>query len=615
MAVLAFYEKKHNKVVTNDYIEIDLIDLESFGDYEEHIEFSKTSRKTVGKKTIIEWFAANKMSFWWFIYPVIYPKFNEAALFINRFFSFLDRHSINTIKLYGNYDKLVIIKEICKVKNIHLEISLTKHLLFIIKQLAENLVKKTAYKNITTQKHKKRLNCYTHKKKFQSPPLNSTIITSAGIYRRNMTDYESGETKKQEFILQPILDLLHKNNTPILCFDLDYTFRGDLTSLIERLDSKFNWMPIEILLNEPKSVHVRKSIKILRDSFEQLKKNNMNDVFVYRNISLWKYLEPAFEQIFLEPHLPTYLHLMEKIEEFFISIKPQVIIQVYETGPYAKSFEIVAKKLGIKTIGIQHGIIYENNPDYVHEEIQDGNNLTGYPIPDLTFVFGEYYKKILTEKCNYPKDKVAVIGNPLFYNIDKLKRTMNKELILKKYNLEDKKIILVPLSFRLFYYSKNSADELLLDTLFNGLQKNDDTIVVMRPHPGDSSDITTKLEQKYPSKNFRTSKGSLLEDILISDIVVTTISTVGTDAAVFEKPVIFVNIAGNASESLGGIRKEMIENEVALSVSRDELISKISSIQKGELWETEKSPRRKEFMHSYFNYDQSVDLMKLIYST
>ncbi|MGI0021941.1 MAG: CDP-glycerol glycerophosphotransferase family protein [Nitrososphaeraceae archaeon] len=612
MVVLAFYEKKHNKVVTNDYIEIDLIDLESFGDYEEHIEFSKTSRKTVGKKTIIEWFAVNNISFWWFIYPVIYPKFNEAALFINRFFSFLDRYSIKTIKLHGNYDKLDIIKEICEVKNIQFKIS-KKYFLFVIKKLAENLVKKAVYKKITTQKHKKRLNCYTHKKKFQPVPLNSTIITSPGIYRRNMTDYESGETKKQEFILQPILDLLHKNNMPTLCFDLDYTFRGDLTSLIERLDSKFNWVPIEILLNESKSVHVRKSIKILHDSFEQLKKNNMNDVFVHRNISLWKYLEPSFKQIFLEPYLPTYLHLIEKIEEFFMLIKPQVIIQVYETGPYAKSFEIIAKKLRIKTIGIQHGIIYEGNPDYVHEEIQDENNL-GYPMPDLTFVFGEYYKKILTEKCHYPKDNVIVIGNPSFYNIDKLKRIMNKELILKKYNLEDKKTILVPLSFRLFYYSKNSIDDLLLDTLFNGLKKNDDIIVLIRPHPGDSSDIETKLEQKYPSKNFKISKGSLVEDIFISDIVVTTISTVGVDAVIFEKPVIFVNIAGSASESLGGIQKEMIENEVAISISRDELILKILSIQKGQLWETEKSSKRKEFMHSYFSYVQSVDLMKLIYS-
>ena len=69
------------------------------------------------------------------------------------------------------------------------------------------------------------------------------------------------------------------------------------------------------------------------------------------------YLKPSFEDLFLEPNLPTYIHLIELLEEYLKKINPRAIIQVYETGPYAKAFQVVAEKLKIKTFGIQHGLI------------------------------------------------------------------------------------------------------------------------------------------------------------------------------------------------------------------------------------------------------------------
>ena len=64
----------------------------------------------------------------------------------------------------------------------------------------------------------------------------------------------------------------------------------------------------------------------------------MNDVFIYRGISFWKFILNLFlNDIFLEPNLPTYVNLISKLNQFLKEIKPKMIIQVYETRPICKN--------------------------------------------------------------------------------------------------------------------------------------------------------------------------------------------------------------------------------------------------------------------------------------
>ena len=76
----------------------------------------------------------------------------------------------------------------------------------------------------------------------------------------------------------------------------------------------------------------------------------------------------------------------------------------------------------------------------------------------LNGVYGSYYKKILTEVGQYPKEKVQVIGHPTYFDFEKTKNLLNKQEILKKNNFDNEKIILFPLSMR-FFYIKNSPEE------------------------------------------------------------------------------------------------------------------------------------------------------------
>jgi len=604
-------DKKSEKIKTEDTIEIDLSDLESYRNFRHGIEFVNFPSQIIEGKTILEWFAIENISYWWFAAPILHPKYNDAVLFINRFSLFLEKNSIDLIKLQGSFNKIDLIKQIAKQKNIKLEIS-KEYFSYKIKNRIKRIVKKQFYKKIMKEKIKKRnlvFNKFSYPIKKIDNPL---IITAPDIYRRETYDFDAKKSSKEEFFIKPFLDVIEKNNTSQLFFDLDYTLKGTTKTLEERLKTNFNWMPIEHLLQEHKSKQTLRIISLLKKSVFTLIKKGNKDLLVYKKISLTEYLKQSFEDLFLEPNFPTYIHLIELLEKYLKEIKAKSIIQVYETGTYAKAFEISAKKLGIKTIAIQHGLIPTDFPEYICKEIKSEEFPLGNFIPTKTLVYGEYYKKILTEIGTYPKEKVQVVGNPTYYNFEKIINSLDKSQIKQKNGIKNEKIVLVPLSMR-FFYVENSPDRILLNTLFQGFKNKSNVKILIRPHPGDKLDQEL-LENIFPENNFLISKNTLFEDIFICDVVsVLPLSSVSTEVPMFKKPLLLVNIErDNSTNAIDDVYLQLIKYEVAKLISYSDVVSTINSIKSGEVWNNDNSQKRKEFLKFYCDLENLIEFEKLI---
>ena len=248
-------------------------------------------------------------------------------------------------------------------------------------------------------------------------------------------------------------------------------------------------------------------------------------------------------------------------------------------------------------------MLYDGQPDYMHKYIQSSECPLGNPISDMTLVFGDKYKKILIENGCYPQEKVTSIGNPHFFDIDLIKKNFPKQKVIENLCLPKNKIILVALTYPLFVNSINHADLELLNSLYEEFKNDDKITFLIRPHPSDSDSFEKQFKPLYPSKNFIVSKESLFEDIIVSDIIVTTISTVGIDAVPFEKPIIYANKDNSENITFSSIQKDMVDHEVALICSNNELIQKIKTIKKDELWKTEDSIKRQKFLKDYFPID------------
>jgi len=608
MNKLVIFEKKDIKIREKNYIEIDLDDLESLSNPQHGKDFLEIPEKMVGKKPFLNWFVVNNISFWWFVSPVIHPKYKEIIFFIDHLLTVLESNTPNLIRLEGIFDKLDIIKQICELKKIKLEISTKGYLIFKIKNFSKKVSKSYFYKQIMKKKFEKRIKHFRSSYQFRNPPPGYTLITSPGMYRRETIDPESGNKKKGEPLLYPILNMLKFNKTPKLLIDLDYSFRGSTNILHERLTEDNDWIPFEIILDSPKSKFVKNSISHLKKSISELMNHDLNEIFTHRKISVWNYIKPLFKEIFFEPYLPFYIHTIEKFEYFLKKTRPKVIIQLYETGPYAKAIEISAQKLGIKTIGIQHGLIPSDYPDYMFKEVKGKKDPFGNIIPDLTLVFGDYYKKLLTEKGSYPKDKVSVLGHPEYFQIDKIKKIIKRNDLQRQYDFQDKKVILVPLVARLSTITNNPY-KIILDSLYNNLKENN-YIILVRPHPGDK--FTQKeLQKLYPTKNFVISETSLIEDILLSNVVVTNMgSTVSTEAILFDRPVLLVDLSSKDHDEIDLVSHEMVEKKVAVLTSVKELIPKLKQLVACNKFDLEK---KEVFLNEFFNLSKKIDLKKLIY--
>lgn len=605
LKILQLYDKERIKKNFSDIIEIFPDDFEAFKSRDRNPEYLSIIDKIINKKNLLQWFQVNDISYWWFVNPIIGPKFEEITLFIDRLEICLKTHNPTILKLAGYFDKINIINQICKLNNIKLEINQLNYLKFQFVKKIKNLMKKKFYGLITKKKYKNRISLYNKLKPTFKPKKNSIIITSYSLQRKKAFDVVTGETKNEEFFIQPIINELHNKQKPYLCIDLDYSLNGDIKILEERLKSNSDWMPLDVLLYTKRSKNTVRIISSLKKSVNELLKYDLKSKFLYKDISIWNNLKPIFSEIFLEPYLPTFVHLIEKIEEFFKEIQPQVIIQVYEHGPLAKALVIAGKRLGINTIAIQHGIFQEDNYDYMMKHIRNKNNLYGNFIPDTTLAFGEYTKKLLNEFGDYPLDKIKVVGNLSLYNIDNIKNYLSRDQLLKKNKLPDKKIVLFGLTWRL-YSAKDSPDYRILRTLYEGLKNEDDTVVLVRPHPGDNITQST-LDKLCPSSNFILSKNnSNLEDIFLCDVIVGYMTTLTLEASLFEKPVLFTDY----KKSL--FMKNMTKNNMAEFVPLTDLVNTIKSIKKGTLWKISKSEDKKRYLENLFNYGQKVDLSQFL---
>ena len=130
MMEIKLCEKKESKKKSSKYIEIDLLDLETYFGWKETDKYNDISSKKIGGKSLIEWFALDKISYWWLISAVIFPRFNEGVLFIERLSNLIKDKNPSCIFVESFFDKYSIIEQICKKNNIQLKVNSKKKLLF-----------------------------------------------------------------------------------------------------------------------------------------------------------------------------------------------------------------------------------------------------------------------------------------------------------------------------------------------------------------------------------------------------------------------------------------------------------------------------------------------------
>lgn len=97
-------------------------------------------------------------------------------------------------------------------------------------------------------------------------------------------------------------------------------------------------------------------------------------------------------------------HGMLWAERIMLELRPSVLFTGWEG---ARTMWLgAARRLGIPSLAIQHGVIYPNNPDYYRP------NHEANVRPDTTCVFGPYERDLLVKGGRYDPATVVVTGSP-----------------------------------------------------------------------------------------------------------------------------------------------------------------------------------------------------------
>lgn len=236
-----------------------------------------------------------------------------------------------------------------------------------------------------------------------------------------------------------------------------------------------------------------------------------------------------------------------------------------EMSPGVNSITRVAKQLGINVIGIQHGLINENNfaYNYSNEELKHDN-----PFPNKLIVWGNDEKKFFEKNKEFLSEVVQAKGNVILDGISYLPK---KE--------EDRK-------FTILYASQPQPIEKYRLQSFSDFTeallqfKSIEVKAIIRLHPREV--LNYSVYQSYLDKlsNYEVEldKGEeLFSQIDKSDVLVTSYSTVAKDAIVLRKPIILQDYVG--SDLTGLLEKNVAFN----STNAEELYNTITKVQSNEL--------------------------------
>lgn len=502
-------------------------------------ELEKIQNSPFNDKLVYQLFQYRDIPIWWFIYQSLISRYKKEINFLDKLLRIVKHNQINSIEIHDDFTKFNLIKNVSILKKIPLNYSKFSYNTFQIKNQTKDILKKKHYEKVFDNKYSTRKELYF--KKYQKIPdfKDKILFAIPTAYRRKITDPLTGRSKSGEYIQESILKTFDKND--IVCIDLDYTFHGDLNILSERMDEEIRWVPLEVLVDARKSIQ---HDKFLRDYNRIIDSEHFQKLFKYKGISLWQTLENFFVEMSYKPYIPFYLNLIDSLFNSFHNNKPRAIFLPYETGPVALAIISIFKKLGIKTIGIQHGYIYQYNPMYSFGNFINEKDQSSFPLPDSMFVFGNYVKRLLASS-KYPENRLIVLGNPAFFNLEKLKRNINEKTLLQKHHIPiERKILLFATGKLQRNYSshgKYDYDEQIFEYLLKHFASNKEFFIILKPHPSEkNTSVYEQIISNYKVDNVKIINDDLFELIMCSSLVVSVFSSAMIDSLFFEKPVIRV---------------------------------------------------------------------------
>ncbi|MBN2135168.1 MAG: CDP-glycerol glycerophosphotransferase family protein [Acidobacteria bacterium] len=284
------------------------------------------------------------------------------------------------------------------------------------------------------------------------------------------------------------------------------------------------------------------SRNILRQRKEFLKNKELEDSIVYHGVNFFDEYYSELKRMFILM-LPWGVKIIEQAYTAFDKLNPDVICLYAEAGGYGRALSYAAKLHGIKTIAIQHGLIFPHNYTYVHtkEEI-DGEYGEPYPYTDRFLLYDRFVKNLLIQYGNYPAKTLQITGGHKMDNLLHMKKHSDSSSTKKKLGFDERDKFAV-------IASRFSEIGTAFESIVEAIEQIPRMHLIVKPHQAELPQYYTDIADKMGAKKVIvvSNKENLFELLLASDLLITVNSLAALEALIIGKPVMVVNLPNHLS--------------------------------------------------------------------
>jgi len=520
-------------------------------------------------KNFKEIFLYNEISLFWFLESRLYHKrIHELITLIEQVKMILSIEQPDKVWIIGDRDLQHIVSQL------HVKIEYSK----ISNKQIKSTISDDSYAGFLTWKLfllKIARGILSPKIKFRNKNNPVLFITEVGSWRKTY-DYATKNYRYQDVFFHNIIKKLMEKGQPIEIIDFENRPARLLSSYslnkkrIQTFKSSVEpwekFLTFKIILKSKKAHQKFKTIWLNLKKSNEFKKSLQLD-----GISIYDIVKDDFEELFNSFKALAAIAMIETISRIVDIKRPLEIIMHDEYGAIQLSALYAAKKHGIPTLSLQHGIIYDDVFSYTHnyEDINNERKELNFALPDKMCVWSENAKEALINSAKFHPSALEVTGDPKMDFFKNAEKDYNRKRILKNANIpEGKKIILLATENLPNFKERMMMANAVLESMSN----LSEFFLVIKMHPNESNwSIYEKIAKKFGITSYSILRDiSLYELIHISELVIISYSTVALEAMRMLKPVISLNLMGLHNEA------SIIKNNLAIEVrEKSELIPSI----------------------------------------
>jgi hypothetical protein len=274
---------------------------------------------------------------------------------------------------------------------------------------------------------------------------------------------------------------------------------------------------------------------------------DLRDASRMRGCDCWPLVAEALAGIALL-QFPWSARAMDEAGAAFDALDPRAALTYAEAGGWGRALVIEARRRGIPIAGLQHGFIYRHWLNYLHEPDEmlpasAGSPDSGFPLPDVTFVFDEYAARHLREAGRFPADSLKVTGSPrldhLAATFGSLDETQVNAARAAAGAAASRRLVLL--------VTKYSEARGVLPGLLAAVRSVPGVQLAIKTHPAETPDPYETAAAGLPNIRVLPASAPLAPLMRASRAVVTVNSTVALDAMALGIPALSIGLPNNLS--------------------------------------------------------------------